>query len=147
MGAGASSTSTDTEWSDQRDRMRQSPQKKDTEIRYRHVRHGAPSSYWIDSLVLLRARCTAPIHSFLDYFNQILIQSHGPHGPVKREILRIEFQKFPGPRPGIEPGTSGSTTQRFSTLSYHSAVWQCRQSMDIARCVFHGTSTHNLVFW
>ena len=36
-GTGASSTRADTAWSDQRDRLRESPQKGERDIRYRHV--------------------------------------------------------------------------------------------------------------
>ena len=123
-GTGASSTSVKTAWSDQRDRLRESPKKGERYIRYRHFRRTM-------RLALISNRQPGslmyPVYSTDTQLPLIryLYSPHGPNGPhrqVKREILRIEFQKFSGPRPGIEPGTSGSTTQRFSTLSYHTAI-------------------------
>ena len=118
-GAGASSTGADTAWSDQRDRLRESPQKGERDIRYRHVRRCRMRLALVSNRQPGSFMC--PVYSTDTQLPGTFNQSYSPHGPVKREIIRIEFQKFPGPRPGIEPGTSGLTTQRVSTLSYLSA--------------------------
>ncbi|KAH3866617.1 hypothetical protein DPMN_029714 [Dreissena polymorpha] len=71
------------------------------------IRVRYPSSLRIDSLVLLRAQCIAPIPGF-----------HTSTSLVGWETLEA-FLKFPVPRPGFEPGTSGMVDQSVTTRPPH----------------------------
>ena len=72
---GASFTSADTAWFDQRDRLRESSKKGEREIRYRHAQHtmrlAFTSNRQPDSLMCpVYSNYTAPIHSTWKMYNE-----------------------------------------------------------------------------
>ncbi|KAH3839404.1 hypothetical protein DPMN_112834 [Dreissena polymorpha] len=75
------------------------------------IRVRYPSSLRIDTLVLLRAQCIAPIHARITWVSYQFISSW-------METLKA-FLKFPVPRPGFEPETSEMVDQSVTTRPPH----------------------------